>query len=168
MTKLKWVLGLLLIVGLLVVMVGCTATESRKVTGGGWFTNYAEPFTIDTNQYTTTNPGDRITLGFTAQPTNTDGAAKGELQLIDHTTGTIIHGTFNVDVKVFDPAWSDYDGTATINGEPGHTLKVAFNPTLTSPILAGKFAAIVVDFGQSDQLIYGGVIQGGNITIHQK
>ena len=80
----KLALSILLVAVLALGGIGCS-----KVTGGGKFTNEFFP-----------DYGNKITFGFTAQPLDEESdlpgmtKAKGQFQLVDHTTKTRIHGTF--------------------------------------------------------------------------
>lgn len=162
MTKPKLVLGLLLVIILsvaLVTIAGCETYNSGKVTGGGSFINGSAD---QAAQVVVPSPGDKITFGFNAQPVN-GGPAKGEFQLIDHTTNTNIHGTFDVAIDVVNPVFSDFSGSATINGEAGHSIEVTFYDSGMKGSNKGDGVLVSIDGAPT----YDGILQGGNITIHK-
>ncbi len=134
------------------VGVGCIDIGNNKATGGGWFINEAD--------------GNRITFGFNAQATNGE-TAKGRFQLIDHDSGTKIHGTISITIDDTASALSYFAGTCTVNGDQGHSLHVFLYDAGEPGVNAGDAIAIGIDIDpEVDDPTYYGVLGGGNIQIH--
>ena len=86
----------LLLVSVLVIGVGC-----KKMTGGGWFYQTEIVYNPDTSNIEFIVTDNKITFSFTAQPldeTHPDSdmalLAKGQFQLVDHSTKDRIHCEF--------------------------------------------------------------------------
>ena len=150
---LKARLGLVLALVVVLALVGVGCAGNNKATGGGWFINEVD--------------GNRITFGFNAQATNGE-TAKGRVQLMDHDSGTRIHGTFSITIDDTAPALSLFTGTCSINGEDGHSLYVLFQDAGEPGVNAGDAIAIGIDIDpELDAPTYFGFLGGGNIQIHK-
>ena len=153
MLKVRLGLVLTLVAVLALVGVGCVEIGNNKATGGGWFINEVD--------------GNKITFGFNAQATNGE-TAKGQFQLIDHDSGTKVHGTFSVTIDDTATSLSLFTGTCSINGDDGHSLYVLFYDAGEPGVNAGDGIAIGIDIDPDvDDPTYYGVLSGGNIQIHK-
>jgi hypothetical protein len=144
--------GILLVSLLLVavLVIGCTGGPNygfNKTTGGGWF--------IDKTT------GDKVTLGFTAQPTGV-GTAKGEFQIVDHGTKTNLHGTFTTtSTGAGDAGYTTFAGTCRIDGVDSDFTVWFFDGGQGKTGIGDQIGIQVGSF-------YGnGVLQGGNIQVHK-
>ena len=146
------ILGLALTL-FVVLLMGC-----NKVTGGGTF--------VSDDIFLGATLGDKCTFAFSAQQVGTSGAAKGKVQLIDHTLKINVHADLNLTADGGDPNVAGYvgDGTATVKVDginiPGSFSVVAFaidNPdyVVLLLLLDGNFVAS-----------WSGAVSGGNITVH--
>jgi hypothetical protein len=137
-TKLALGLVLVLILSLSVGLMGC------KVTGGGFLEN---------------REGDKATFGFNVQGTTLDDV-KGKFQLVDHSfkPPLRIHGTF------FGMLGSMALGECTINGEGPFLFQLyvddAGEPGIDDYIYVRLFIP-------GPDLEYEGIIDGGNIQVHE-
>jgi hypothetical protein len=155
--KHKLTLGLVLIfaAALLIFSTGCP-----KTTGGGWFNNLC-------------NDEVKVTFGFNVQPTD-DSVAKGKFQLVDHSTKTRIHGTFDGTLDGEVPGlWQTFSGKCTIVTPEGTYPEVDFwidvwdlgegvNEIANDWIGDG----IAVHLYRYGNVVYGGILGGGNIEVH--
>jgi len=175
-------LVILLLLSVVLVGVGC-----KKMTGGGWFYQTEIVYNPDTHEMEFIVTDNKITFSFTAQPldeTHPDDdralLAKGQFQLIDHSTKDRIHCAFALtgDGDMPDKPWvSFFAGPATLNGEGGYVAAVEFHNNTT------EFGDIAVDFvsvslidvddldpngGQPPSVLsYAGVLEGGNARLHE-
>jgi hypothetical protein len=128
--------------------VGCGPNFGfNKTTGGGWFID-------DTT-------GNKITLGFTAQPTGV-GTAKGGFQIVDHGTKTDLHGTFTAtSTGAGDAGYTTFAGTCTMDGVDSDFMVWFFDGGQGKAGTGDKIGIQVGSF------IGYGVLQGGNIQVHK-
>jgi hypothetical protein len=148
--RVKLVLICILVVALTVFLLGCP-----KTTGGGGF--------IDENT------GDKITFGFNAQPVGAplpDGSqnAKGQFELIDHTTKINIHGDFTITDATTNDGASIFAGNCSVNGVEGYTIGIAVTDNGKPGVDPGDYISVEVS-GPSDYS-YSGYLQQGNIKVH--
>ena len=154
--KAKLTLVVLVVAVLALGGVGC-----NKVTGGGRFIDVAT--------------GNKITFGFNAQPTG-DGPpladAKGQFQLIDHGTKTRIHGTFTATQGAVDPSTSYFSGTSSINGEGEYDFWIISTDGGKPGFGEGDSVEIAIGSSNPSDMSwiyhYNGVLQQGNLKVHEK
>ena len=157
--KAKLALSILLVAVLALVGTGC---GGDKVTGGGKFTNEVFP-----------NYGNKVTFGFNAQPLDEPALpgmvkAKGQFQLIDHTTGMNVHGTFTGTYIVPSEGVSWFSGTCSIDGEGETYFEITAADDDKSGLGTGDGVYIMIGaFGDPNQVIYAGYLEGGNIQVHK-
>ena len=153
--KANYALVVILVAVLALSGVGCEVPD--KVTGGGKFTNTA----IGDNY------GDNITFGFNAQakgdiedPT-APPEVKGQFQLVNHTTKTKIHGSFD---GIFTAGI--FSGTCTVNGEGPYPLYMAATDA-EKPNPTG--ATIFISVGDFFDPLYSyeGELEAGTIKWHK-
>jgi hypothetical protein len=151
--KAKLALVVVLVAVLALAGVGC-----NKVTGGGWF--------IDTGT------GNKITIGFNAQPTGVPTVeaslvdpitAKGQFELIDHDSKTRVHGSFEGTYASTGEGASYFEGTCSVNGGESESFWVLASDDIDFG--DGPVDSIEISIGDG-HLYYNGVLQGGNIQVH--
>jgi hypothetical protein len=158
-------LGAIALAGLSVMLlVGC-----NKVTGGGGFITQGVGGGV---------PGDQCTLGFTAQPTDAAGDAKGQLQFVDHdmqglTDQVSIHSALNITLGTdpLNPNLAGYVGlgtaTVSIDGtDIGDNFSVA-----TFAADGGKGnpdQVLIALYDSNGNFLYewDGLVTNGNIVVH--
>lgn len=174
--KAKLALAVFLVAVLALTGVGCS-----KTTGGGWFINESPIGDAE---------GHKITFGFNAQPTgdgdgdgdffglgNGEVEAKGQIQIIDHDAKTNIHGTFTGTYtgSLFDmgtdEGYAVFYGVCSVEGEEV-PFWVEFSDNMVFDSDVGPVDFVFVNIGTDvypnpGEIQYSGVIQGGNINIHQ-
>lgn len=145
--KAKLALVLILVTVVALSAVGCV----YKTTGGG--------FIIDDDTDA------KITFGFTAIPTDC-GEAKGKFQLVDHGTKTRVHGTFEW-VALSPPSQQGFWGECYVNKEGPYDFMANAKDNGEPGVGAGDWLMIVI-FNPGGPTVYEGVLQGGNIQIHDE
>ena len=149
--KAKYILSGLLMVALVIggMGYGVAADSGGKVTGGGTFNHAGWP-----SDYA--SPGDKISFGFNGQ--RLDNGAKGQFQLINHTSGMKMHGTFST--------YNEQGPNVTLDGSINGT-----NESFRVRVATGAgWEEIYIWIGDplpSQPQIYGQVYKG-NITRHKK
>jgi hypothetical protein len=122
-----------------------TVEKLQPDTGGGWFEDEGTD--------------NMINFGFTARPT-----IKGQFQLVDHDSGTIVHGKITDRVDTSSPPYLYYTGTCSIKGEGTYDLELRFEDNGEPGVTAGDYVEIDINSFYT----YSGILQGGNIQDHQK
>ena len=162
--KVKLLFFLIIVAALTMSSFACLFA---KTTGGGAF--YDED-------------GNYVTFGFNAQPVGepytvdevTFQDAKGQFQLVNHTTKTKINGSFTdalVDVESEDLA-TLFWGTCTVNKQGPFTFQAAFYDSNMDPESYDTIGIWVdingnYDFGDEGDLGMGGeLLEGSDIVIH--
>ena len=118
-----------------------TVQQADRNTGGGWFQDESSSHMVN--------------FGFTGN---------GQLQAIDHDSGTIIHGA--ISDWVYTPSTSTfyYLGICSIKGEGNFDFELWFEDNGEPGVSAGDYVDIQIDSWGS----YSGLIQGGNIQDYNK
>jgi hypothetical protein len=122
-----------------------TVEKLQPDTGGGWFEDEGTD--------------NMINFGFTARPT-----IKGQFQLVDHDSGTIVHGKITDWVDTSSPPYLYYTGTCSIKGEGTYDFELRFEDNGEPGVTAGDYVEIDIN----SFCTYSGILQGGNIQDHQK
>jgi hypothetical protein len=112
--------------------------------------------------------GNVITFGFNAQPVGSEGAAKGQFQLVDHTTKTRIHADIDraAGCVVGSEIYS-FTGKARVNNMNGYYFVADFYDGGEPSSINGDLLSISVS-KNSGVLSYYCIIGGGNIQTHIK
>ena len=160
--KVKIALVFLLFSITLIGLLGCDYEEVRKTTGGGWFNDY--------------DTGAKVTFGFSAIPTvpdpedptgNTWDLAKGKIQLIDHSTKTKVHGTFEWAYHKATDQATEFWGLCSINGMDGFYFFVDFwDEGEVGPDKGDAIGFYI--YGGPESYYWQGELGGGNIKIHRR
>jgi hypothetical protein len=122
-------------------------TTSGKVTGGGSIS---------------LEKGKGSNFGFVVN-SDTSTTPKGSLEFQSKLDNINLHSTGFYSLSVYSPTLAIFSGTATINGDSGHTFKVTIEDN-GEPGKNDKFS-IEIDGGTYSK---SGTLTAGNIQIHKK
>lgn len=149
---------------------GCLVDAGgSKTTGGGWFVG------LDRGEGTTTI-GNYVTFGFNAKPVGVkyyDDVweadlinVKGKFQMVDHTSGDIVHGTFSTAKADFENTDNTlFGGTCTVNGIGPYLFVIAVQANDISIGIDMSGDGVIEG---AEDLFYGGTLGGGSIRIHTR
>lgn len=164
--KVKYILVAILVAVLALGGMGC-----NKVTGGGSFNDsQAGKITFGFNAQPLGDQSDWYITPFPPEPPEEFVDAKGQFQMVIHGSKTKIHGTFEGTYAYMQPdSDAQFYGTCLIDGVPtDFTVRVVDDDK--AGLGTGDLISIFIgtkDPSIFDTPTYSGILQGGNIKVHE-